>query len=413
MSLGIGFGKTMRPPEDIITIMNKLLDLIMKHDDSYEKKVLERMPNNARMGFLDPSNIYHSYYQQLKHERVVTSNIEKAGLTALPSTISSQNTTENLVVERKATLSQLPNIPLPPPLRFAIDTPKHITPIELETIRLTAQYIAEKGRIALENIHQEKSQDPQFEFLNPSSSRNAYFVSILRQYQEVGRQNESTLTQIKNEAANQQLIYQRVKQRAMAERVQEIKQKREERLRESEKYKTRQIDWHDFIVIQTIEFDELTITPNQSMRNNQAAIAASAGVLVAPEDGATVMSLPSHSVSASGQSGGDEMEVEMEDEFVAAPLHVQPTVRTQICPFCKKPIPETEIAQHIKYETMDQHERNKRLEAFQKTRSIPLAEDDEMLRTVSNFAKNRPDLTSAAIGSGSGLGNEGEKRFGP
>jgi splicing factor 3A subunit 1 len=61
-----------------------------------------------------------------------------------------------------------------------------MTQLELDTIKLTAQFVAKnQSKHFLQKLTQQEARNPRFDFLKPTHQNFAYFTTLIEQYSRV------------------------------------------------------------------------------------------------------------------------------------------------------------------------------------------------------------------------------------
>ena len=68
-----------------------------------------------------------------------------------------------------------------------------MAPVDEDTIKLTAQFIAINGKEALQSLTAREGKNPRFDFLKPSHKLFAYFTSLVDEYNRVLLLKKETL----------------------------------------------------------------------------------------------------------------------------------------------------------------------------------------------------------------------------
>merc|ERR1712228_1162276 len=69
----------------------------------------------------------------------------------------------------------------PPPDQYVVNHP-YIAPMDMDIIKLTAQFVARNGQKFLIGLTQRESRNPQFDFLKPTHALFGYFTSLVDAY---------------------------------------------------------------------------------------------------------------------------------------------------------------------------------------------------------------------------------------
>lgn len=84
-------------------------------------------------------------------------------------------------------VAEQPFIPKDPPPEFEfLADPPSISALDLDIVKLTAQFVARNGRTFLTNLMNREQRNFQFDFLRPQHSLFVYFTVLLKQYTKVG-----------------------------------------------------------------------------------------------------------------------------------------------------------------------------------------------------------------------------------
>merc|ERR1719221_1306718 len=135
----------------------------------------------------------------------------------------------------------------------------------MDIIKLTAQFVARNGQKFLIGLTQRESRNPQFDFLKPTHALFGYFTSLVDAYTKCLMPNKDEVEKLKKCVANPAEIMDKALSRfAWDEQEEEKRASREEEEKE-EKEQMAQIDWHDFVVVETVAFtaedDNLPLAP--------------------------------------------------------------------------------------------------------------------------------------------------------
>ncbi|KAG2385861.1 hypothetical protein C9374_003010 [Naegleria lovaniensis] len=184
--------------------------------------------------------------------------------------------------------------PTKDPFEYFYDTtiPSSVKALELDMIKLTAQYVAMNGKQFQFEIASAESKNPQFDFLKPNHRHFHFFNKLVDIYTKVlfpdrltpmeiqrlsQKDSNTTINNSTTQDTNQMVkdedhIYKYLNlfanpenklavldllfQKAEWEIMQEEKQRREQLDKDEDKSVFDMIDWNDFIVVETIDFDE-------------------------------------------------------------------------------------------------------------------------------------------------------------
>jgi len=245
------------PPPDIRGVIDKTAQFVAKCGPEFEQRVL-REQNHAKFAFLLPNNPYRAYYEH-KVKEFKTGVVEESK-PEVPQAIIDQKAKEE---DKKRKKEQLKMLTMgekkkkvakpPPPDQYIVNHP-YIAPMDMDIIKLTAQFVARNGQKFLIGLTQRESRNPQFDFLKPTHALFGYFTSLVDAYTKCLMPNKDEVEKLKKSLANPADIIDKAMSRfAWDEQEEEKRLSREEEEKE-EKEQMAQIDWHDFVVVETIAF---------------------------------------------------------------------------------------------------------------------------------------------------------------
>jgi splicing factor 3A subunit 1 len=154
---------------------------------------------------------------------------------------------------------------------------------DFEVVKLTALFVAKRGKSFMTALSQREARNFQFDFLRPQHSLYQFFTRLVDQYTILLQPNgidEATsekrrLAELEDNAKNKYHILDRAKQRAEWVKYQEHQKQKKEEQEEEERIAYAQIDWHDFVVVETVLFteadDQAELPPPASLGDLQSA----------------------------------------------------------------------------------------------------------------------------------------------
>ncbi|CAE7179523.1 SF3A1 [Symbiodinium microadriaticum] len=245
------------PPPDIRGVIDKTAQFVAKCGEGFEQRVL-REQNHTKFAFLLPNNPYRPYYEH-KVKEFKTGVVEDTK-PEVPQAIIDQKAKEDAKRLKKEQLKALTmgekrkkQVKPPPPDQYVVNHP-YIAPMDTDIIKLTAQFVARNGQKFLIGLTQRESRNPQFDFLKPTHALFGYFTSLVDAYTKCLMPNKDEVEKLKKCTGNPQEVVDKAMARfAWDEQEEATRVSREEEVKE-EKEQMAQIDWHDFVVVETIEF---------------------------------------------------------------------------------------------------------------------------------------------------------------
>lgn len=115
-------------------------------------------------------------------------------------------------------------------------------------------FVARNGRQFLTQLMQREARNYQFDFLKPQHSNFGYFSKLVEQYTKILIPPKDIVERLRKEIDEPKSVLDAVKYRVEWERHQRRMREREEAEAEKERMAYAQIDWHDFVVVQTVDF---------------------------------------------------------------------------------------------------------------------------------------------------------------
>nr|GAT61226.1 predicted protein [Mycena chlorophos] len=232
------------PPPDIKSVIDRTALFVARSADppSFENKIREGQRSDPKFSFLNPADPYHGYYRH-KMDRIAHGDIGD----------DAKEKQENGVVDEAA--EPIDVGVEPPQLEFVLDLP-NISAIDLDIMKLTALFTARRGRAFLASLSQREGHNYQFEFLRPTHSLFGYFNRLVEQYTKVLHPNKEMLEQLmaRTELGAKWRTLEIAKRHAKWERYKREQDKKRQDDQEAERIAFAEIDWHDYAIVQTIEF---------------------------------------------------------------------------------------------------------------------------------------------------------------
>ncbi|KAH7889771.1 Pre-mRNA splicing factor PRP21 like protein-domain-containing protein [Phlebopus sp. FC_14] len=431
------------PPPEIKSVIDRTALFVARsaNPPQFEDKIRENQRQDPKFSFLNPADPYHAYYRHRMDRIAAGEEVEESP----PDKGEGEKVTappEDLGVE-------------PPPPQFVMDLP-NISPIDLDIMKLTALFTARRGRTFLAALSQKEGRNYQFDFLRPNHSLFGYFNRLVEQYMKVLYPSKELLAQI-NERAQEGAQWKALEQSkkfAQWERLKREKDKKRQDDQEAEKLAFAEIDWHDYAIVQTIEFTvadanselpppmsvqevenmtlaqkrmaamimENTADEIEAHRARQAAAEAEAaaavggaGVGAAEEEDAAMEQSDEEDDEAQQRREREEEERMKELERAraiqasanaAGPIKIKTDYVPKLgskknsavttCAICGQQIPVDELDEHMRIELLDPKWKSQRdaLEA-RKAQASELLRGANVVSSLKNLARTRVDIFGA------------------
>ncbi|KAF7717290.1 Pre-mRNA splicing factor PRP21-like protein [Penicillium ucsense] len=257
------------PPKDIRAIVEKTAGYVARNGAVFEDRVRDKEKNNPKFSFLNTGDAYEPFYQWRLNE------IKEGRGSALTAGRPGEPVA---AVEPEKPKGP----PEPPAFHFSARMPP-ISAQDLEVVKLTALYVAKRGKSFMTALSQREARNFQFDFLRPQHSLYQFFTRLVDQYTILLRPEgideattqERRISNLEHNVQNKFHIIERAKQRAEWVKFQEQQKQQKEEEEEKERIEYAQIDWHDFVVVETVLFtesdDQAELPPPTSLNDLQSA----------------------------------------------------------------------------------------------------------------------------------------------
>nr|XP_033811585.1 splicing factor 3A subunit 1 isoform X2 [Geotrypetes seraphini] len=241
------------PPPEVRNIVDKTASFVARNGPEFEARIRQNEINNPKFNFLNPNDPYHAYYRHKVNEFKEGKGQEPSA--AIPKVMQQQQSVQQLPQKVQAQVIQETIIPKEPPAEFEfVADPPSISAFDLDVVKLTAQFVGRNGRQFLTQLMQKEQRNYQFDFLRPQHSLFNYFTKLVEQYTKILIPPKGLLIKLKKEAENPKEVLDQVRYRVEWAKFQERERKKEEEEKEKERVAYAQIDWHDFVVVETVDF---------------------------------------------------------------------------------------------------------------------------------------------------------------
>lgn len=456
----------IRPPPEIRAVADRTASYVAKNGRAFETRILNSPKGQTpKFAFLHESSPFHSYYQErvrfyenggvdekeneqkgaedaakkeeatkqleavaaveaanLKTTRKAASAMDpigKALLTQRTKIADLRRQTEDPPASgasdaadvddeeansiQPGTAAAIAVIPPPPPFQFLhIAAPATVTFIQLETIQLTAQFVAlSKGTTNfLHEVTAREWNNPAFGFCQPRHGHFAYFSALVDAYSRIlqnhgyatddpltlaekqhQRQREEELRNMANNVPHclDAVAYRVEYQRDQADRARGNDQNDQQPL-------VSPIDWHDFVVVETIDFavDEIvtmlppppppsaSLYPEVTLSKPQAEDGMDESSDDDEEEDETIRVVPSYTPKVYATNSTNQME-------------------TVIDPISGKRVAIKDMPEHMRIQLLDPKWAEERKKFQDKQKESNLVSGDMVARNLERFAQARGD----------------------
>jgi splicing factor 3A subunit 1 len=240
---------TIIPPAGLRDILEKTAGYVIRNGQHFETQIRDKNGSNPKMSFIFEGDAYYPYYAWRKSE------IEAGRGNAVSAGRSGDVSFQGKEVKKG---------PEPPEeFMFSARVP-NISAQDLDVVKLTALFVAKNGRGWMTQLSQREAGNFQFDFLRPQHTLYQFFSRLVDQYTDLltgdstdgGRPQKKRITSLEQNVKERFQVLDRAKKRAEWVKHQEAQKVAKEEKQEKERVEYAQIDWHDFVVVETVVFDE-------------------------------------------------------------------------------------------------------------------------------------------------------------
>lgn len=255
-----------------------------------------------------------------------------------------------------------------------------------------------KGGPFLHQLTVREWKNPEFQFCQPRHIHFAYFSALVDAYRTILRQwiSSTTLSTTTIITTTPESILREAAYRAEYERDQQLQQSQ----KQQEEGEIVAIDWHDFVVVETIDFpaDEMVVNvlppPTASaveLLPSQPTTAAAAGIAA---------TMPRQD----DENGMDESSDEEDGETIRVVPSYQPKVvgasdlssTRAIDPVTGKSISVADVPQHLRIQLLDPKWAEERKKFQEKQKDSNLVGGEAMVANVSRLAREGEENVASA-----------------
>ena len=415
------------PPPDIRTVVDKTAMFVARNGKSFETRILNSGEGKtAKFNFLKAYDPYNAYYEmKIREFEEGGGAVNNEGKSSVEATISSSqeagvvegsetsisvlaSTTGSVGVMKAAMMNPLARFSLfvknpsssthdvaavedLPPYDFQLMHPSGLSALDVDIIKLTAQYTAVSGREFLGGLAQREQRNPQFDFLKPTHMLFSYFTSLVDAYAKV-LQPSANLLELVQQKADMFRCLEHAVHRWELTRQEEERKRRDASVADAERTAFHSIDWHDFVIVETIEFaqDELLMRATESMSLGSSGVMSSSTVSPPPPP------LPPAGQLRAGEDleDGSGLNIVSGADYVprVAPAYTARPVATMIDPVSGRAIPVDQLEEHMRIQLMDPKWREQQARFLEKQQDSGFAAGSSIADSLTQFARQRGDI---------------------
>ena len=410
----------------LIEIVEKTASYVARNNPAFADRIRENEKTNPKFQFLNPSDAYFTYYEY----RLVEARAGRAGtgtgaapsgsgsvVVAAAAAAAAANAQQQATTGGKKQQLREPDI-----FEFCASMPP-MSSVDLDIVRLTAQFGATHGRQFLLQLSHRENRNSQFDFLRPNHSLHPFFNSLVDQYIKVLRPPADIAAHIDGATSSLATLLTTSQTRSEWARQVAKERQREVEAKEREQIEFAQIDWHDFVPVETIEFTDgdgnIELPPPTNLADLEHATLEQRHIMSVFDDSQTLRITapvndtthrePSPPPSTSSPSRA------MRQQQAPLPIKPQPLQQQQqqqlpaaaaaaaaktkksaykgpmsICPRCKQAIPANELQEHMRIELLDPKWKEQKKVTDARSAGTNLA-PDEAARNIKRLQESRKE----------------------
>ena len=387
-------------------LIDKTAEFVASRGSAIELKIWEKEQGNPKFGFLRPGDPFRQYY-----ESKVLECVQRLELEEEEEDLEAQLERQEEVQARQH-----------PPSPFYVQ-PRVLAKVDVysshrDIIKLTAQFIAKNGEKFLMGLSEREARNPQYDFLKPTHVLFPYFTALVDAYSLCLLPRVDHIKVLQTNLTSRESILQRCLEKYKYEAGQLKGNKTKEELETEERQQLAMIDWHDFVVVETVELEDDEDLP------------APIGPVAVHTLDYTPLDVKSGKGGQSREIGNLEEETKKAKEAIAqyqlqealktnsASTPTDIKTRTQKCPVCGDMITAHEFPEHIRLELLDPKFKKEKAAARFSDKETVFATGEETTRSLRNMAAHRPDIFDAtgesiAVTQSFSLGGKGDDYIPP
>jgi splicing factor 3A subunit 1 len=262
----------------------------------------------------------------------------------------------------------------------------------LDIIKLTALFSARNGKQFITGLSQREHRNYQFDFLRPNHQLYAFYMKMTEQYLRVLSPPKDIKLVLETKYKSKTNLLKRITQRVTYRAYLEEEDERTKDEAEDEKIAFSTIDWHDFVIADTIEFyqtdETASLPPPMSVMDLQRMTIEQKRSIFSFADPKPIVPTPTpvaptpavipktvKSVSQPEETPvlpGLPSNIRIRTDYVPKFGKSSANETTQKCTICGAMVKASEMADHVRIELLDPkwREQRKALEAKYKDSNL-------------------------------------------
>ena len=435
--LGDGISMIYPPPET-----KKVIDKAATLVAQYGTQVETSMKEDPNFAFINKTDSYYPYYQMKiseakdelnknlkeiyaknnneflnKKRKEDNTELEKEAKVLLKEAM--QDKINLLKTEKNENINTDKKIGPIPQSMFSV-IPPNISGTELDIIKISAQFVAKNGQKFLSDLIRREKDNPQFDFMKPQHTLFGFFTFLVGCYAKILNNKNEIMTKIEKYATNSDEILKAgnriyLYEKRMSKIPRGKKFSQEDLLTEEEKEQAKQIDWYDFVLVETIDFSEDEEQKSENSYNNKnnntiigkENIYNNTNELINKEIKENNEINTEEETNALNTTNINGLNNAQEIVYINGKKVIKNYVREKKrpildkgvddvnevkCPLCKLSIKPDKIEEHLKIELLDPKWKSIQEVINKNQEQTNLAGTGDLLIYLDQFSKSRPDL---------------------
>uniref|UniRef100_A0AC35TH99 Splicing factor 3A subunit 1 n=1 Tax=Rhabditophanes sp. KR3021 TaxID=114890 RepID=A0AC35TH99_9BILA len=235
------------PPPDIRNIIDRTANFVSQHGTVFETKIKEKERDNKKFKFMFPGDPYNVYYNM---------QIDAYQKTGETINFNKPKESEEAKEEKNG---KFKFVAKDPPRKYCFsDDPSTLNTHDLAIMKLVARFTAMHGRNFASNLMNRENKSQTLDFMKNHHPNYPYYQKLIEQYRMILAMPKSAKTVLLDD-----MVYDKVYE-SLQYRTHYIEWENKQRTgkvseQEAERKAYQQIDWHDFAIVQTLDFDNIDI----------------------------------------------------------------------------------------------------------------------------------------------------------
>lgn len=294
---------------------------------------------------------------------------------------------------------------------YTFHVPDGITTEDLDLMKITAQFVARNGKSFLTGLSSREHANPQYNFLKPTHSLFRFFTKMCDSYSKVLMPPKDLLPKLRKDQLSKMHCLNRALKRLEFERIQDKEEKERKEAEEAERIAMLSTDWHDFVIVETINFDEGEEQGLPPPITLQDAMRLARDIQFQEQEALVKMDEEEAELIAQGQRAippphVEDVEVQGSDDEGPGTIKVVKNYKRQdtvaqtgydatkfvISPITGELVPLEDMAEHMRVSLIDPKWKTQKEAMLSKIKETAKASDDEISRNLSLLARTKPDV---------------------